>query len=91
MKRYAGLFRQHAALLIAQLIAHHSTSNSNATSERVATSHDAQVDDRAALREAQDDEYQCAVEADEARQRLDAPVDMTVVRTARLRRWLQSP
>ena len=42
--------RQHAALLVAQLISHYTGSSSDANSERVATSRDAQVDDRAALR-----------------------------------------
>ena len=55
------------------------------------TSCDAQADDRTALRMAQDDEYQRAADADEARQRLEAPVDLNVVRATRLRRWLQSP
>ena len=50
-----------------------------------------QVDDRAALRAAQDEEYQRALAADEARQRLQEPVDQEAVRAARLRHWLQSP
>ena len=83
--------RQHAALLVAQLISHHSGGSRSATSERVVTSCDAQADDRTALRVAQDDEYQRAADADEARQRLEAPVDLNVVRATRLRRWLQSP
>ena len=83
--------RQHAALLVAQLISHHSVGSRSATSERVVTPRDVQVDDRTALRMAQDDDYQRAAEADEAHQRLEAPVDLNVVRATRLRRWLQSP
>ena len=49
-----------------------------------------QVTDRDALREAQDEEYQRALAADEARQRLQEPVDHEAVRAARLRHWLQS-
>ena len=51
---------------------------------------DASVE-RVALRAEQDAEYQRAVEADEARQRLEGPVDEAAVRAARLRHWLQSP
>ena len=49
-----------------------------------------QVEDRDALREAQDEEYRRALAADEARQRLQEPVDHEAVRAARLRHWLQS-
>ena len=49
-----------------------------------------QVEDRDALREAQDEEYRRALAADEAQQRLQEPVDHEAVRAARLRHWLQS-
>ena len=55
------------------------------------TANGRQADDRAALRAAQDEEYQRALAADEARQRLQEPVDQEAVRAARLRHWLQSP
>lgn len=58
--------------------------------ESVSPQGDANVN-RAALRAEQDAEYQRAVEADEARQRLEGPVDEAAVRAARLRHWLQSP
>ena len=41
--------------------------------------------------ESKDSEYQRALEVDEARQGLAGPVDEEAVRSARLRRWLQSP
>ena len=58
--------------------------------ESVSPPGDASVE-RVALRAEQDVEYQRAVEADEARQRLEGPVDEAAVRAARLRHWLQSP
>ena len=96
--------RQHAAMLVAQLIAHYrelgngasEPSGDIADSPPAGTTGDAptaeghQVEDRDALREAQDEEYRRALAADEAQQRLQEPVDHEAVRAARLRHWLQS-